>query len=109
MSMFRRDPTPTQRLMIALMVGAFTFLLLWLIPELIGIFDPATEDTFSEWVFDLSFGPVLFISILFAFTGMVFVWAGGHFIEGYRRRRRAEQQIVERLMEPYDLDKDDDE
>lgn len=96
--MFQQDPTPVQRIMIALMAVAFIALMLWLVPELIGVFDPATEDTFSEWVFDLSFGPVLSISVLFIFTGVAFVWAGGHFLEGYKRRRRIEEQLV-RIMD----------
>lgn len=83
----QRAPTPAQKLMIALIAGAFLFLLAFLIPEFVGVFDPAPEDTLSEWVFDLPLPAVLGIAGLFVLTGVVFVWAGGHFVEGWNRRR----------------------
>jgi len=85
--------------MIALMAVVFALLFIWLIPETIGLFDPATEDTFSEWVFDLALFPVVVISVLFIITGGTFLWAGGHFLEGYKRRRRAEERMDKRMAE----------
>ena len=49
----QRKPTKVQKKMIGLMGGAFGLMFLWLIPELQGIFSSGTEDTYSEWVFDL--------------------------------------------------------
>lgn len=87
---FRRSPTKVQKVMIALMAVAFGALGLWLIPELIGVFSPAVEDTYSEWVFDLPPVWVLAIAGLHGVAGVVLVWSAGHFIEGYSRRRKEE-------------------
>lgn len=74
--------------MIVLMGLAFFFLAVWAVPEIIGIVSPAAEDTFSEWVFDLPWYGVLAVSGLFLIAGVLFVWSAGHFIEGFRRRKR---------------------
>lgn len=76
--------------MIVLMGVAFGALALWLIPELIGVFSLAAEDTYSEWVWDLDWWAVLSIAALHGVAGVTLVWSAGHFIEGYRRRRREE-------------------
>lgn len=89
--MFQRKPSKVQKLMIALMGIAFAALLIWLVPELIGVLSPAAEDTYSEWVWDLPFGPLLGIVLLHGVAGILMIWSAGHFIEGYRRRRRKEQ------------------
>ena len=83
----QRKPTRVQKAMIFLMALAFTALLLWAIPELIGVVSPAAEDTYSEWVWDLPLWAVLVIAGLHAVAGLLFVWSAGHFIEGYRRRK----------------------
>ena len=59
--------------------------------ELSGVFDPAGEDTFSEWVFDLPLGWVLTIAGLSVVVGVVVVWSGGHYLEGWARRRKLER------------------
>lgn len=93
--MFQRRPTRVQMVMIALMGVAFGALGLWLIPELIGVFSSGTEDTYSEWVFDLDLWAVLGIGSLHAVAGVAFIWSAGHFIEGYARRRRVEKRTRE--------------
>ena len=71
---------------------AFLAFFVFLIPEIIGVISPAAEDTFSEWVFDLPIGWILVISVLFAVAGLALIWAAGHFIEGWRRRRGIERR-----------------
>lgn len=90
--MFRRAPTKVQKLMIVLMAIAFGALGIWLIPELIGVFSPAAEDTYSEWVWDLDLWAVLSIAGVHGIAGVVLVWSAGHFIEGYSRRRKLEKR-----------------
>jgi hypothetical protein len=66
-------------------LGAF----LWFeLPK--GIVNTTPEDTASEWVWDLPLGWTLTIAVVFLLTGLAFAWAGGHFIEGWIRRRRDE-------------------
>lgn len=90
--MFRRSPTRVQWVMIVLMGVAFGALLLWTIPELLGVASPDAEDTYSEWVWDLPFWTgVLPIVILHLIAGVLLIWSAGHFIEGYRRRRDIEE------------------
>lgn len=84
----RRAPTKVQVLMIVLMGIAFTALLLWAVPEVIGVVSPEAEDTYSEWVWDLPFWGVLLVAGLHGVAGVLFVWSAGHFIEGWSRRRR---------------------
>ena len=85
--MRQRTPPPVQKLMLLLMGLAFLLLAVWLIPELVGVFSSAVEDTFSEWVWDLPFNWVAGISILFFATGATMAWAAWHFYEGWRRRK----------------------
>lgn len=88
--MKQHKPTPPQVLMIVLLSISVLFFGLWLIPEVIGVIDPATEDTFSEWVWDLPFPFVLFISTVSLFIGVLAVWAAGHFVEGWYRRKESD-------------------
>lgn len=81
-------PTPIQKVMIALLAVAAVAVGLFAVPEIAGVISPAAEDTFSEWVFDLPLPAVLAISTVFALVGAVAVWAAGHFLEGWKRRRR---------------------
>ena len=85
--MKRRRPTPIQTVMIVLMAVAFAALLAWTIPEVMGVLSPETEDTYSEWVWDLSGWQMLGIAGLHMTAGILFVWSAGHFIEGWKRRR----------------------
>lgn len=78
--------------MLALVGGAFFLLLLFLVPEAIGITSPAEEDTLSEVVFDWPLWATLLTSALFALFGGLAVWAAGHFIEGWIRRRKKERE-----------------
>lgn len=83
----QRKPTKVQGLMIGLMAVAWASLSLWMIPEVRGIFDPAQEDTYSEWVWDLPLWATLGIAAFHVVAGVLFVWSGGHFIEGWWARR----------------------
>ena len=82
----KRKATPVQKFMIACIGVIFVALVIFAVPEIIGIFSPATEDTFSEWVFDkprwfvYSFGSLSFI------VGGIIGWSGLHYIEGSHRR-----------------------
>lgn len=82
-----RRATRTQKIMALLMGAAFILLGIWLIPEIIGIVSPATEDTYTELVRDQP-API-FWPIVFAHgaAGFASVWAAGHFIEHRRRVR----------------------
>ena len=105
MAKFRRPATRVQRVMAVLMIIALTALLLWTIPELIGVFSGNTEDTWSEWVWDQSFGVVLTIVIISILAAVLLIGSSWHFLEGYRRRRLIEQgRWSEKPTEP-----DDDE
>lgn len=77
--------------MIILMGIAFGALFVWLVPELIGVFSPAAEDTYSEWVWDQDLWAVLSIAGLHGIAGVVLIWSAGHFIEGWKRRRDIER------------------
>jgi hypothetical protein len=78
--------------MIVLMAVAFAALLLWVIPEMLGVLSPNVEDTFSEWVWDLPWWAIGAVSILFVTAGLLMIWSVGHFWEGYVDRRRKEKE-----------------
>ncbi len=90
--MFQRKPTRVQLIMIILMGIAFGALLVFLVPELIGVVNSTGEDTYSEWVWDLPLPAVISIAVLHGLAGVAFVWSAGHFIEGWSRRRRKEKK-----------------
>lgn len=69
------------------MMAAYTTLLIWVVPELMGVFNPATEDTYSEWVWDLPAWAVITIAVLHFIAGAVFLWSSVHFIHGWWVRR----------------------
>lgn len=87
MMMKQRKATGVQNLMIGLMLIVWGSLFMWVVPEVRGIFNPADEDTYSEWVWDLPLWAVLTIAGLHLIAGVLFVWSAGHFIEGYMGRR----------------------
>lgn len=87
MTKHRRSPTEVQRLMIFLMALAYGSLAVWLVPEIKGILSPASEDTFSEWVWDLPGWVMLSIAAFHLVAGVLFVWSAGHFVEGWAARR----------------------
>lgn len=89
---FRRSPTRPQTVMIALMTVAFGALLLWLIPELIGVFSEEREDTYSEWVWDMPLWFVVTLSAFQGLIGLVMIASIWHYLEGWVRRRRKERQ-----------------
>ena len=89
--MFLKKATKAQKWMIGAMALAFAGLLTFLVIEVVGIFSSRGEDTLSEWVWDLGFGWVIGIALLSFLTGAIFIWAGGHFLEGYGRRRMIEK------------------
>lgn len=89
---FRKAATPVQRIMVALMAIAFGALILWVIPELIGVFSPAAEDTYSEWVWDQNPWLVYTISAVQVLAGILLVGSAWHFLEGHHRRRRLERK-----------------
>lgn len=82
----QRKATPVQKKMLKLMLGTLIFLVPWLIYEVQGIFNPAGEDTYSEWFFDLSWALLVPLSIMHLIPGVLLVWASIHFIEGKIRR-----------------------
>lgn len=90
-TMFRRTPTRPQAIMIVLMAVAFGALLLWLIPEFVGVFSEATEDTYSEWVWDLPLWAVIGLSVLQGIAGFALIASVWHYLEGWARRRRIER------------------
>ncbi len=85
--MKQRKATPPQRVMAGLMAVAFGSLLLWLIPEIRGVFSARSEDTYSEWVWDLPLWATLTIAGFHLVAGVLFVWSAGHFLEGWWARR----------------------
>lgn len=88
---FRRKATKAQKAMIGCMAVAYAGLIGFLFWEIPGALDTIRENTLSEWVWDLPLPFVLSISGLFFLTAAVMAWAGGHFIEGYFRRRQIER------------------
>ena len=90
--MFRRTPTRRQWVMIVLMAIAFAALLLWLIPEFMGVFSADVEDTYSEWVWDLPLWALLVLSGFQAVIGLVMIASIWHYLEGWARRRRIERE-----------------
>lgn len=85
--MRQRYPTGIQKVMIALLGVAALSIGMFALPEIAGIFSPELEDTFSEWVWDLPLVAVLVISSVFASVGAIAIWAAGHFLEGWQRRK----------------------
>ena len=88
---FLREPTKVQRIMIALMVVAYTALTVFLYPEITGIVSGGFEDTFSEWVWDAPGWIFWLITVFHFLAGAAFLWSSGHFIEGRIRRRKQER------------------
>jgi hypothetical protein len=89
---YLKEATPVQRFMAILMGIALAALLIWSIPELIGAFSAASEDTWSEWVWDQDLWVVLTIAGVSVLAGGLLIWSAGHFLEGYKRRRDRESQ-----------------
>lgn len=89
--MFRRSPTKVQWVMIALMVVVYLALLVWVYPEVVGIFSPAAEDTYSEWVWDAPGWAFWTVTVIHGAAGVAFLWSAGHFVEGRIRRRNLER------------------
>lgn len=85
--MTQRKPTRPQQVMIGLMAVMWLSLLLWLVPEIRGVFSTDVEDTYSEWVWDLPLWAVLIVAGLHLVAGVLFVWSAGHFLEGWNNRR----------------------
>ena len=88
---FRVKPTKTQAFMVGLMVIAFSAMLLWVVPEMVGVFSPAAEDTYSEFIWDLPFWAVVVVVLLQCAAGLLLIGSSWHFLEGYGRRRRIEK------------------
>lgn len=92
---FRRPATKVQKIMAVLMVVAFLSLLIWVIPEMMGILSPGAEDTWSEFVWDQPLGVVIVISLIHGIAALLLAGSAWHFLEGYARRRRAEKRVKE--------------
>ena len=88
---FRVKPTKTQAVMVGLMVLAFSAMLVWVVPELMGVFSEAAEDTYSEFIWDLPLGWVIGVVVLQVIAGILLIGSSWHFLEGYGRRRRIEK------------------
>lgn len=87
---FKQAATRVQKTMITAMIAAYIALLIFAVVEIRGVMSASAEDTLSEWVWDLPFPVMLAVSVLFVLTGAIFIWAGGHFLEGFSRRRKIE-------------------
>ena len=83
----QRKPTKSQWVMIIALALAAVFLVAFAIVEFIGVFNPAGEDTFSEWVFDAPSWVRWVITVIFLPVGAAAIWAVGHFWEGWGRRK----------------------
>lgn len=81
-------PTPVQWAMLILFGLALLLLIPFGVIEIIGIIDPAIEDTFSEYWFDVQ-NPWLFWPFAIGSTvaGAILTWSGLHYIEGRIRRK----------------------
>lgn len=79
-----------QKIMAALMSGAFLLLAAWLVPEIKGIIDGRPNDTYSEIITRLPWPAVIAVSVLHLIAGVLFVWSAGHFIE-HRLRRKSDR------------------
>ena len=88
---FRRRPTTVQWVMIGALSAAFVSIAVFVVPEVVGILSSSSEDTFSEWVWDLELPGVIAISLVFAVVAIIAAWASVHFIEGWVARRRRER------------------
>lgn len=77
--------------MIGLMASSILLLLIWSAVELVGVFSDASEDTYSEWVFDLPLWGVLIIVGLHLIWGFLLIGSAWHFLEGWGRRRKIEK------------------
>ncbi len=76
-----RRATRSQKIMGLLMGGVFVLAGIWLVPEIIGIVSPATEDTYTELVRDQPgwwFWPIVIGHLI---MGVLSTWAALHFIE----------------------------
>jgi hypothetical protein len=74
--------------MILLFTVAAICLVAFAVIELAGVFNPATEDTFTEWVADLDLIYVLAIGGLSAVVGAFGIWSLGHYLEWWGRRKQ---------------------
>jgi len=86
----QRKPTRAQWAMIAALAVAFVALVGFAVIEFVGVFNPAGEDTFSEWVFDAPTWIRIAVTAIFLPVGAVAIWAVGHFWEGWGRRRHGD-------------------
>ena len=77
--------------MIGLMASSVLMLLFWSAIELVGVFSSESEDTYSEWVFDLPLWGVLAVVALHLVWGFLLIGSAWHFLEGWGRRRRIEK------------------
>ena len=80
-----------QWVMVALMLVFWVSALLWVVPELIGVFSETAEDTYSEVIWDLPLAGMLAVVGLHIVGGVLLLGSAWHFVEGYGRRRRIEK------------------
>lgn len=78
--MRQRKPTRSQWWMIGFMVLIIIGLFGFAFFEIRGIIDPAPEDTFSEWVFDLPTWANLLISSVSIALGAILSWSAIHYV-----------------------------
>ena len=80
-----------QWVMVILMTIFWVSALVWVVPELIGVFSEAAEDTYSEVIWDLPIWAMLTVTGLHILGGVLLLGSAWHFVEGYGRRRRIEK------------------
>ena len=83
--------TRGQWVMVILMAVFWASALFWAYPEMLGVLSDATEDTYSEWVWDLPFWATAGITLLHVIGGVLLLGSAWHFLEGWGRRRRIEK------------------
>lgn len=88
-------PTPAQWVMIACAAIALVALIVFGVWEIRGIIDPALEDTFSEWVWDLDLILLIPLTAISLILAIVFGWFTIHIWEGYVMRKRLSHRIQE--------------
>lgn len=96
MPKYKAKPTRSQVIMLTFMGLAFLNMIIWSVYEIRGLIDPAAEDTYSEYWFDVMndwlFWPIVILHIA---AGVLFTWAGLHFVEGRIRRHKYEKRELD--------------
>lgn len=88
---YQVEPTLAQRVMIVCAVIILIALIIFGVWEVRGILSGIPEQTFSEWVWDLSLWVLVPLTTISLILAIVFGWFTIHVWEGYVTRRRRER------------------